>query len=191
MNDLIADIVCELPGWCPLDHVLMVSDLIEKRRLKYVVEIGVFAGRSFLPLAFSVAKNKGQMVGVDPFQPSEQLDHLMKQYPLFDFKRFETNLRNKIIQYGMKKNTKLITKDSAFVSLKLPTDIDLLHLNGNFGSFTAFNDALNYSKKVKKGGFYWFESFKQEEIDSVLRDKKIKCDVVHKFNDSNFIMVRK
>jgi predicted O-methyltransferase YrrM len=62
-----------LPGWCSTEKALLMAELVLTEKPGLLVELGVFGGRSFVPLALAVAElSKGSIlkrlaVGIDPW----------------------------------------------------------------------------------------------------------------------------
>ncbi len=45
-----------LPGWCTTEKAVRMAELVMKERPRLIVELGVFGGRSFLPMALALAE---------------------------------------------------------------------------------------------------------------------------------------
>ena len=57
-----------LTGWCSKDKGGVLFDLVIKSRPKVVVEIGVFGGKSVIPMAVGLKANgRGMIYGIDPW----------------------------------------------------------------------------------------------------------------------------
>ena len=61
-----------LEGWCSEDKMVKLYDLIIKTKPSFLVEIGVFGGKSLLSQAFALKENnKGIIHGVDSWKSSD------------------------------------------------------------------------------------------------------------------------
>ena len=55
-------------GWCTLDKMNVLASLIVSTRPQVVVELGVWAGRSLIPMALALRYNKvGKAIAIDPW----------------------------------------------------------------------------------------------------------------------------
>lgn len=64
----IADELPNITGWCPLQKALDLAAVVVALRPKVVCELGVWSGRSFLPMAMACKHlNHGLCVAVDPW----------------------------------------------------------------------------------------------------------------------------
>ena len=68
----------QLEGWCSEQKAFILIDLIQKIRPKKIVEIGVWGGMSFVPMACALRANgSGKIFGIDPWESSASLEHVM------------------------------------------------------------------------------------------------------------------
>ncbi len=125
-------------------------------RPNVTVEIGVWGGRSFLPLALAHKEiGKGIVIGIDPWSPSEsvlgQRDVDAKWWMAADHELVRNDFLQKVQEYGVGDMIKIhrLTSDQ-FDITSVPT-IDILHIDGNH-SEQAFKDALKFAPNVRVGG---------------------------------------
>lgn len=190
MNQGLVELMCECVGWTPITQVVTVLKLIEKRRLGYIVDVSVFGGRSFLPLAFAARRVRGVAVAIDPFYPIDPNEKFYRDYAHFDFNKLKNRLKDRVKEYQLQQSVKFIFKDPEFVSMKLPKGIDLLHITGHTGRFAGFTALRRYNKKVKVGGFLWIEDFSETDFEAIFKETKSKYRIYHKFDAKNFILER-
>lgn len=190
MNERLVELMSQNIGWTPINQVVAILQLIEKRRSRYIVDINVFGGRSFLPLAFAAKKINGIAVAIDSFTLTESSEQLFKDYAHLDFNVLKARLQNKVNAYGLKKHVKFIFKDPDFVSMKLPKDIDLLHLSTHSGRFAALTNLRKYNRKVKKNGLLWLEEFSPAEFEPIFRETKTTFRILQKFDETNHVLER-
>ena len=64
--ELIRGLPDKLQGWCSFDKAVLLYSLVRKYRPEKVVEIGIFGGRSIVPIALALRDNKaGHVVGIE------------------------------------------------------------------------------------------------------------------------------
>lgn len=58
-----------LPGWCTAHKAAHLVELILEHKPRLIVELGVFGGRSFIPMVLALRENRtgGLAVGIDPW----------------------------------------------------------------------------------------------------------------------------
>ena len=68
----IEGIIASTPGWQGAQRSLQMAQLILDTKPDVVVEIGVYAGRSLVPMALALKHNgRGRVVGIDPWDVGE------------------------------------------------------------------------------------------------------------------------
>lgn len=153
---LISHIVPGMPGWCTVPKAMTLASIIMGYRPKISLEIGVFAGRSLVPMALAHrAINHGHVIGIDSWSGNESQRGQTPEHAEF------------WSQDTMHKNAESICRRTieseelgGFVSLeKCPSDlytvqeeIGLLHVDGNH-SEQAVRDVQRFAKRVVPGGF--------------------------------------
>lgn len=150
----------QLEGWCTREKAAILIDLIFMTKAETVVEIGVWGGKSLVPMAQAIrALGKGQVYGIDPWDPRESVkgqeganynwwgsvnhDHILR------------GLQGKIAEFGLNSQITLVRATSE----EAPpiTGIDLLHIDGNHGEACADLDVKKWVPLVRKGGIIIFD----------------------------------
>lgn len=153
----------KLEGWCPVPKMLTFAVLTLNHRFTLAVDIGVFGGRSTLPIALAMKENgHGSIIGIDPWSAVEsekgqthpadkewwgKLDH-EAIYQGFIKQREDLGLRDYISIHRAPSDT-----------VTPPKDIDFLHCDGNHGP-DALRDIVRFSPNVKVGGFCCLDDLK-------------------------------
>lgn len=63
----IKNIITPLHGWCSPSKAFRLFQLVRDRQIKNSLEIGVYGGRSIIPMAIAHAKYGGHALGIDGF----------------------------------------------------------------------------------------------------------------------------
>jgi predicted O-methyltransferase YrrM len=70
----------QLVGWCSKEKAGVLIDLILKNRPKVIVEIGVWGGKSLIPMATALRANGlGKIYGIDPWDSAESIKEVMNE----------------------------------------------------------------------------------------------------------------
>jgi len=158
----------QLDGWCSYNKAAILIDLIALSKPETVVEIGVWGGKSLIPMACALKANKkGRVYGIDPWNSIESLQHVMDGSNIDYWSRADhegvlRNLNEKIEKFQLRPQVELIRATSAEAP-EIP-NIDILHIDGNHSDATTYLDVTKWVPLVKKGGWIifddmtWFEN---------------------------------
>ena len=172
-------------GWCTADKSSAMIQSILGAKPDVFVEIGVFAGKSFIGAALALDINqRGIAYGIDPWSseasaegwPVGNANHTW--WSQVDHEAIFQQCQDFIRLFGLEHRTKLLRMTSA-LALKEFTVIDMLHIDGNHNEQQALQDVVDYLPLVKPGGHVWFDDCDWETT----RTAQIKlgecCSVVH------------
>lgn len=152
--------------WCTAEKALTLASLVVALRPKIVVEIGVWAGSSLIPLALA-AKAIGTwedpiskrmcsctVVAIDPWDPAASVAGqdpvnaewwASKERHDWAYATFQQRLRTFEIEHMVE-----VRRERSDVSVP-PSGIGILHVDGNHGD-QAVADVLRYAPNVRVGG---------------------------------------
>lgn len=142
-------------GWCSVRKAGILASLVTSMGGGNVVDLGVYAGRSLLPMALACKYiGKGTVIGIDPFTvdaaiEGEEEKHAewWKQMP---FERIEEMLRESIAENGLEDWTRIIKKRSDDVDP--PSEITVFSCDGNHAA-QCIKDVSRFAPRVVIGGF--------------------------------------
>lgn len=146
----------KLPGWCEIPKALTLYNLVLATKPLTILEVGVFGGRSALPMMQACKRNgKGVVHCVDPWSPKSSEEGQVADVD----RKWWGNLNHEIIYQGfvdqVKKNGLMPfceihrMKSSEFDG---PSVIDVFHCDGNHGP-DALSDTIKFSNRVPQGGY--------------------------------------
>lgn len=162
------EMMSQLDGWCSQQKAAFLIDLILKTKPEKVVEIGVYGGKSLVPMAYALkANNKGIAFGIDPWDSKESAQWVRNEansafWSRVDHEAVFWALVNKIDQFSLENYIELIKCTSA--DAQPIEDIDILHIDGNHSDETSYIDVTKWVPLVKSGGkiifddMTWFEN---------------------------------
>ncbi len=150
----------ELEGWCTKHKATVLMDLIAAVHPKVIVEVGVWGGKSLIPMAFAVKKvSNGMAYGIDPWssvESAKEMEGVNKDWwSKVDHEAIYQGLVEKISKFKLGNSITLIRKTSEKAD---PIEnIDILHIDGNHSEKTSFYDVTKWAPLVRSGGFIVFD----------------------------------
>ncbi len=179
----------QLEGWCSQEKASVLIDLILEMRPQVVLEVGVFGGKSLIPMAFALQHNqKGKIYGIDPWDASRSIEGLETEHAEWwlsiDHDAILQDLRKKINEYGLGDYIELIRATSLNATIK-PKEIDILHIDGNHSEEASFLDATKWVPYVKKGGVIIFDDLDWHSTARAIQWLDENCTRVTEFRGAN------
>lgn len=150
----------QLTGWCTKFKAFKLIDLVIEKKAEIVVEVGVWGGRSLVPMAYALKQlGHGKVYGIDPWSSTastEGMDKINKDWwGAIDHEIIYQGLAQKIELFELSNYVELIKSTS--VDAEPIADIDLLHIDGNHSEETSLYDAMKWAPLVKTGGYIVFD----------------------------------
>lgn len=153
---LIQTTIPTMDGWCSVEKACVLAALVLVKKPSTVVELGVWCGRSLLPMAFACQLLKtGMVTGIDPYSSQASADGQMganqKWWSEQDHKAIRDKFLSFVKLFKVEDHVRLIEKPSGEVNTA-GMRIQILHSDGNHGE-QALHDAEKYGPLVDLGGF--------------------------------------
>jgi predicted O-methyltransferase YrrM len=197
INTLLETIKWDFGGGCPFEKASIMADLIFTYNLKTTVEIGVYRGRSLLPIALAhKLSTHGIAYGIDPYKLEEALENdtpftedIEKFCLSLDFDSLHKDVLNLIESCQVVEHCILLRKTSEeAISYFIDNDIyfDLLHIDGNHDTDKVMLDVNLYLPRIKAGGFIVMDDcFNWESVNVVYTQLKSQYSVILERFDLN------
>lgn len=153
--DSIRQIQPKLPGWCPPEKAEALAAIVLAIRPAVSVEIGVWGGSSFIPIALAHKYvGSGVVIGIDPWDKSESVKNETPENMAWwsdqDHEKIFGMFSAIVSQLGLEQFAQVWRKTSDRANP--PNVIDLLHIDGSHTD-QAVRDVVRYASKVRPGGF--------------------------------------
>lgn len=150
---LIMTTLPTMDGWCTPEKGCVLFALALAMRPQTCVEVGTYAGRSFLPMAWAVRENGvGRVVGIDAYSgavsASEEMPGNQEWWASLDHTAIKKTFFGFLKGFGLEGVSHIIEKKSDDVE---PMSCDILHVDGGH-SDVAVRDAERFGPKVRLGG---------------------------------------
>jgi len=156
-----------LHGWCSQDKAGVLIDLILKNKPKVILEIGVWGGKSLIPMACALRANRdGIIYGIDPWETKASLQGLTNEankgfWGWVDHTAVMQGLIDRIEEFDLGAYIELIRDTSE--NADPIYNIDILHIDGNHSDETSFIDATKWVPLVKPGGLIIYDDITWSE----------------------------
>lgn len=151
--------VLSLQGWCSPDKAVDLANAILKTKATVSVQIGVFAGRSLIPMAMAHAEQKHGIVwGIDPWSPQESIKGQGKAdtdwWSKVDHDLFYRSTLDSVQRLDLTPFVNIIRARSDDVTP--PPVIDVVEIDGNH-SEQSIRDVDRFASCVRDGGFCFLD----------------------------------
>jgi Methyltransferase domain len=169
MKTLLTQIESELnhpdhqDGWCSVEKANALASTIVAIRPNLIVEIGIWSGKSLIPMALTLKKlGKGKLIGIDPWDNKASAEDL----PSGEDKDWWAKVDHNRV-FNVFNKWVADTKIEPFIEIhrcrsdEFKVDkiglIDLLHIDGSHGEQASTYDVKNFASKVRRGGFLFMD----------------------------------
>ena len=197
------DIEGDFGGGSPTPKVFVMAYLASLDNLQSYLEIGVYRGRSLFPVAFSIARNRGYSIGVDPYRVGDALERDVEE-PLgrkideflhgLDFEsifRAVVDYRD-ASDFGQTVRLYRGTANDFFQELGgANSTFDLVHIDGNHDTRFVEQDFENSLKYVSQGGFIVFDDIDWPSVREVYDQAKLFNPVVFETEQFGILIVER
>ena len=186
-------------GWCSNEKAISFMDLVFETKPKLCVEIGVYSGASFLPVAAALKHNGyGEIVGIDPWDVIE----IIRYYDINNDQhhlRFWIPINQNQVYFGfiqllkrfeVEKNS-IIIRETSTKAFPVINEIDILHIDGNHYEKMVVEDVNNYLPKVKQGGYIWLNDSLWESHKHAYNLLMESCDIIKTVDNGNCTLFKK
>ena len=136
----------------------IIAQLIVDNDLRTMVEIGVWRGRTLIPMAIATGLIGGRTFGIDPYTAKNMAEEelspqiyetLNEAIPKIDFDGVYQELQSHLSEFP---NCTLIRKPAIEAADEIPSVIDGIHIDGNHDQAFVESDIKTYLPKVKPMG---------------------------------------
>lgn len=175
LADSIKSALPALRGWCPEVKAIAMAEHIIQHRPKTIVEIGVFGGRSLIPMAMACHTIQNGIVhGIDPWSREAALRYETdpknrEWWSKLDYSSVYRDFAQAVLKHNLTEHCYWY-RTEAHLAHSLFETIDMLHIDGNHSHESATRDVNLYVPKVKVGGFVWFDDIDWKSTQGALKE---------------------
>lgn len=182
------DFMDQLEGWCSKSKASILMDLVFMLKPQIAVEIGVFGGKSLVPMAFALkVADGGTIYGIDPWDSHESIDGMdgvnYDWWGSIDHEKILKGLQMKIAEFEINDHVLLIKSTSE--QAPLIYNIDLLHIDGNHSEKSSFIDVTKWVPLVRRGGVIILDDITWGTMGKAVKWLDENCIKLAEFHESN------
>jgi predicted O-methyltransferase YrrM len=143
-----------IPGWCPIEKAMDLACTVIALRPKTVVEIGVYGGLSFIPMALACqAIDCGICIGIDPWSQAASAEGYTGEnqawWSQLNHEGILGSFRSNVDRLGLQ--NRIVIDRAKSDDAKIPEVIDLISVDGQH-SEQAIRDVNRFASHVRVGG---------------------------------------
>jgi len=151
----IAEVLPPLDGWCELAKAnVLAASVLALRPPATVVEIGVFGGKSLIPMALACETiGAGMVIGIDPWSADASIEGQTAED-----QRYWASVDHEAIYRKFLEHLRALAIESRVTIWRArsddvvpPATIDLLHVDGQHTE-QAVRDVVRFASNVRLGG---------------------------------------
>jgi hypothetical protein len=166
VEQTIRNDLSSIHGWCSVEKALYLAKLVSDNKLFRCVELGVFGGRSLLPIALAArtVTDASCIYGIDPFEKGASLegensdanDAWWSNIDYDEMHDYATCLLGPRGKYKL--NVKLLrTTSEKAVTLFEDASLHLLHQDSNHSEEVSCKEVKLWHAKVMPNGYWVFD----------------------------------
>lgn len=148
-----------LHGWCMLDKAEHLALLVQDSTPAKIVEIGVYGGRSLIPMALAAQTYGGSVYGIDPWKNEACLEGTQdpanaKWWGDLDLEMIYQHAKEAINAFGVADVVRLMRMtDTEALGHFGDEEIGVLHVDGNHSAEVSQRYIKEWGPKIEPGGY--------------------------------------
>lgn len=177
-----------LPGWCSREKALLIAQHVLRERPEHCVEIGVFGGRSLIPIAAALRENgTGHVHAIETWRADVAVQDATNTdndawWQAVDFDAIKAGLLRFVVDHGLVRQVRIVEAPSARAAALFDC-IDFLHIDGSHAIVSAAEDVVLYARKLRQGALVLFDDVNWETTRPAREILAALCDPVATLTD--------
>ena len=197
LTAMVREVPLDFGGGCSAAKALALADLMIQFDVRDAIEIGVYRGRSLLPVAEVLRlRGAGRVIGIDPWSVSEALqreDHELgaavnefaRAHPWEDTYR---GVLERIERHGLGAHCELLRMTSEAAAGQIPErSVGLVHIDGNHDPAAVAADVALYEPKLRPGGLLVLDDASWGSVRPILETLRARLTPVLHLHDAVFV----
>jgi len=182
-HTILADVLA-LEGWCSPQKAVLLYSLVREYKPAKVVEIGIYGGRSIVPIAAALKDNgAGEVWGIETWSGSAATSYRTGIANDFwwmniDFTKIKGDFLEFVLRHRLHDTIRVVEAPSDRCG-GLFDRIDMLHIDGNHSMYGAAQDVVNFVSKVPSGGIVVYDDINWPSTAAGLEILRDTCRLLH------------
>ena len=185
LKQIIARIPGDFGGDSPLSKIFIMAYLALEYNLKNYVEIGVYKGRSFFPMAYVAKLLNGVAYGIDAYDYEIAKEHDLEDISQkandllasLNFLQINEDVKNLRQDLAVTDNSEIIQEESGIVIDYFRENniaVDMLHIDGNRDTKQVLRGVELYTPLIRDGGLIVFDDVNRDSVKPVFNQLREK-----------------
>ncbi|NNM56981.1 class I SAM-dependent methyltransferase [Acidocella sp.] len=195
LADCIRAVLPQLEGWCSLQKALWLAELVTKMSGTRIGEIGVYGGKSLIPMALAARNRPGAMVyAIEPWSNSVAVEQATsgdndQWWREVDLNKVKLGFISAVMDCGLAGVVKLIELPSdearcAFQAMR-GYRFDLLHIDGSHAEGQALADVKDWLPLMAPDGILVLDDIGWETVTKARDYLCAACDVIGEVSEGS------
>ena len=151
-----------LHGWCTLEKALALAELILEIIQRKVIEIGVYGGRSLIPMALALHQvGHGKVYGIDPWSNQAALEGDVGKENADWWNTLDLEMIHRSCMSALRaenlEDWAVILRCRSQDCVELFPGCQILHLDGNHSELVSCRDLDLYLPALQADAYLWFD----------------------------------
>lgn len=148
-----------LEGWCPLEKAEALARLVLDAKPACIAEIGVYGGRSLIPMALAAQTYGGEVHGIDPWSNAAAIEgdvgtENSEWWGRLDIEKIYEGFLAGIRRFGVEDTLRVHrTTDTAALGAFEDGHVGILHVDGNHSAEVSRRYVDQWGPKIAAGGY--------------------------------------
>lgn len=166
-----------LPGWCTPEKGKRMAELA--REAYFIVELGVFGGRSLVAMALALRDSSNdfsRVDGIDPYTPAAALEGTNdpandEWWTHLDYEAVARAAQESLYRLELMPYARLVRMRSLdVVDFYIDGTLDLLHQDSNHSEEVSCEEVTRWTPKIRPGGYWVFDDTNWESTNKAQRE---------------------
>lgn len=198
LYDRIVHNLSALEGWCTASKACRLADAILVTKARVVVEVGIFGGRSLIPMAMACDfQGQGVVWGIDPWRKDdccegENVKENDAWWRSLNLERIYRGFVQRVLEHDLTGRCNWLRGTAEFFAPLFPRkSIDVLHIDGNHSEKKSVEDVKLWLPKVRKGGYIFFDDIAWPTTAKAVKLLKTQCKLVEEIYEYDAVEKQK
>jgi predicted O-methyltransferase YrrM len=193
IEEVVASIPVDYGGGSGSAKALVIAELIARHGIRDTIEIGVYRGRSLLPVATMLRiTGAGVATGIDPWSVDAAIQEdthavgpaVNDWVRSHDWEGTYQSVVDRIEQYLLTDHCRILRMTSEEAAPQIEErSVGLVHVDGNHDRAAVERDVELYVPKIVPGGFIVLDDASWDSVRPVIEELRGSLELVFQLND--------